>query len=384
MQQNIPDPEIIRTTFRWLAHTNYGVSEVRIIRPGRGGIVGIGFFDDEDFFVKECVRNNPGANVYVGIQPRPKRFLDRAPNVIRPLFFGAGKEDIEVVTATVIDIDPERPKNTASTAAELKAAKQVGDTVAAWCVKQGMLRPQLMMSGNGVQLWFAVPPIKLTAANKETVKANLKAFEAKTRKSAENAEAKIDSIHDLPRIIKVIGTVSYKGENTQERPYRVSRPLGGFDRQDDKALAARLLQPVTVKPRVSSQRQADKSSTTAKTALSPVKARRTADGKYDFAHPVNGMCSPVQRLWKEGFEDRSVGIFLMCRYFMHKKLGIDEITDLVLEYDRRGGRKLERRNNPGEYIHNCCSKIAQSRKDDGSISPPCHKLQGVCFLPRSG
>ena len=100
-----PDESTIRAAWRWLAHRAHGVSEVRVIRPA-GGIIGIGFFDDEDAFVRECVRTNAAGNVYVGIQPRPRRLFDTAPNVVRPLKTGAGRKDIEVITATVIDLDP--------------------------------------------------------------------------------------------------------------------------------------------------------------------------------------------------------------------------------------------------------------------------------------
>ena len=100
-----PDESSIRSTWRWLAHGAHGISEVRVIRPA-GGIVGIGFFDDEDAFVRECVRTNAIGNVYVGIQPRPRRLLELAPNVVRPLKTGAGRKDIEVITATVIALDP--------------------------------------------------------------------------------------------------------------------------------------------------------------------------------------------------------------------------------------------------------------------------------------
>ena len=59
-----PDQSTIRATWRWLAHGAHGVSEVRVIRPA-GGIIGIGFFDDEEAFVRECVRTNAAGNVYV-------------------------------------------------------------------------------------------------------------------------------------------------------------------------------------------------------------------------------------------------------------------------------------------------------------------------------
>mgnify|MGYP001248693828 FL=1 len=155
-----PDPETIRRTYRWLAHAAHGVSEVRVIRPGKG-VAGIGFFDDEEAFVAECVRTNAAGNVYVGIQPRPRRLLTLAPNTIRPLRSGAGRKDIEVVTSTVVDLDPVRPKETASTAEELQDAIQAASEAVGWTQGEGLLQPARVMSGNGAQLWFAFPPIVL-------------------------------------------------------------------------------------------------------------------------------------------------------------------------------------------------------------------------------
>jgi hypothetical protein len=227
-----PDESTIRATWRWLAHGAHGVSEVRVIRPA-GGIIGIGFFDDEEAFVRECVRTNAAGNVYVGIQPRPRRLFDAAPNVVRPLKTGAGRKDIEVITATVIDLDPVRPKDTASTDAELALAMAAANEAIAWCESEGLVRPRLMMSGNGAQLWFALPPTALEGERRERLQAGLKAFETKVRERAQTDAVHVDSIHDVARIIKVIGTVSHKGDGQGDRPHRVSAALSGFDRVED-------------------------------------------------------------------------------------------------------------------------------------------------------
>ncbi|RMG45658.1 MAG: hypothetical protein D6718_06895, partial [Acidobacteria bacterium] len=374
-----PDPDAIRATFRWLAHAPHGVSEVRVIRPGRG-IVGIGFFDDEDAFVRECVRSNAAGNVYVGIQPRPRRLLERAANVVRPLRSGAARKDIEVVTATVVDLDPVRPKDTASTEEELAAALEAAEAAADWCEERGLVRPLRMMSGNGAQLWFAVPPIELTPDNRDAVQAGLKAFEAELRERIESDRIKVDSIHDLARIIKVVGTVSRKGEPTAERPHRVSVALDGAERREDPALRERLLSPPP--PPAPAAARGLPASATGLAPRATAKARRTGDGSYDWQSPVE-MCGPVQRLWNEGAEDRSLAIFNMVRFFVHKGLGLDEITDLILEYDRRGLGKLRGRDGRA-YVKSCYDKIAASVRDDGTVAPPCHSLQklGYCRVNR--
>jgi len=371
-----PNPEVIRATYRWLAHQGHGVSEVRAIQPGKG-ILGIGFFDDEDAFVRECIRTNAIANVYVGIQPRPRRLLDKATNAIRPLKRGAGIKDIEVVTATVIDLDPERPKDTASTQTELDAALGAAGKAAEWCAEQGFTPPEIMMSGNGAQLWCALPPTPLTDNNREAVQRGLKAYEAEVRGEAETQGVKVDSIHDLSRIIKVIGTVSRKGEHTDERPHRVSAPLNGQVRNEDAALLQRLLStPPEPEPKPSSLPLG--TGTAAPTSGCNGCARRTEDGCLDFREPVE-MCGPIRELWHEGAEDRSLAIFNMVLYFAHKGLPLEEITELVIEYDRRGLGKLRGRNAEA-YIKNCYDKAVAGVREDGTIAPPCHSLQrlGLC------
>jgi len=381
MKELRPDPEVIRATYRWLAHGDHGVSEVRVIRSG-SGIVGIGFFDDEDAFVSECVRTNTAGNVYVGIQPRPRRLFDHAPNVVRPLKSGAGRKDIEVVTSTVIDLDPVRPKDMASTEEELAAAMETAAAAATWAEGEGVARPARMMSGNGAQLWFAVPPIVLDDDNRNVVQANLKAFEAELRAKVESDRIKVDSIHDLSRIIKVVGTVSRKGKPNGERPHRVSVALDGLGRTEDPELRARLLRPP---PPGANGQSGPARLPIFDTGIAPAacaKANRTPEGEIEWRSPVE-MCGPVQRLWNEGAEDRSLAIFNMVRFFAHKGLALDELTELVLEYDRRGLGKLRGRDGPA-YIKNCYDKIASSVREDGSVAPPCHSLQrlGYCRVNR--
>ena len=375
-----PNPDDIRATWRWLAHGAHGVAEVRVIRPG-GGILGIGFFDDEEAFVRECVRTNAAGNVYVGIQPRPRRLLETAPNTVRPLKTGAGRKDIDIVTATVIDLDPVRPKDTASTDAELGLAIEAAKSAAAWCEAEGLVRPRLMMSGNGAQLWFALPPTVLEGDRRERVQAGLKSFEAEVRARVQSDAVHVDSIHDVARIIKVIGTVSHKGDGHGERPHRVSSALSGFERVEDARLLVRIdAAPMPSQPEVRPRTWLPVVGDTP--APGSTKAARTREGEFDWESPVE-MCGPVRRLWEQGAEDRSLAIFNMVRFFAHKGLGLDEITDLVLEYDRRGLGKLKGRDGPA-YVRKAYEKVLATAREDGSIAPPCHSLQklGYCRVNR--
>ncbi len=360
MSAQSPNPEAIRATWRWLAHAPRGVSEVRVIRPAGGGVAGIGFFDDEDAFVRECVRGNATGNVYVGIQPRPRRLLESARNTLRPLKSGATKKDIEHLTATVIDLDPLRPKDLASTDEELALALDAATRAADWCIGEGLAPPRLMMSGNGAQLWFALPPTPVD----EGLLAGLKDFEAELRVRFQDARVHVDSIHDAARIIKVIGTVSRKGDGRPERPQRLSAWRSPFERIEDARLLERLKR---------------RSAPLLPVAPSTVtKARRRPDGQYDWANPVD-MCAAVRRLWQEGAEDRSLAIFNMVRFFAHKGLGLDEVTELILEYDRRGLGKLVGRDGPA-YVRKAWEKVQATADKGGAVAPPCQAVRklGLC------
>lgn len=233
----------VRATYRFLAHPGRGVSELRIIAPRRG-ILGIGYFDNEDAFVQACDKANGTGNVYVGIQPRPARFMEQASNRVARLRHGAKDDDVPCVVAIVIDIDPERPKHTPATDAELAKAIKRGKQISTWAVEQGYVEPRLNMSGNGCQLWLAVPAYEVTDLNRRTITAQLKAFEAQIRNAFNGDGVAIDSIYNLSRIIKVIGTRSIKGKNTKQRPHRLSASLSTFERVED----AKLLDAIRVLP----------------------------------------------------------------------------------------------------------------------------------------
>ncbi|WP_394845150.1 hypothetical protein LZC95_50010 [Pendulispora brunnea] len=374
------NPVDIRATWDWLAHAEHGVSEVRAIRP-EGGVAGIGFFDDADAFVAHCTEINATANVYVGIQPRPRRLLARAPNEIRPLRTGANARDIEIVTGAVIDLDPVRPKHTASTDEELGLAVEAAERAALWCESEGLVRPRFMRSGNGAQLWFALPPLDVRdEPRREQIQAGLKAFEAELRRRFQTTRVTVDSIHDLPRIIKVIGTAARKGDGAGDRPHRTSSARGSFERIVDPKLAERVTQhaparadPPVARPRVSLPVVGTEPSTPA----SSLRVKRTADGTIDWPHPVE-MCSPVQRLWDRGLQDRSAAIWNMVMFFAHRGLPLEDITELVLEYDRRGLGKLDGRDG-AKYVRHAYEKIVAGARADGSIAPPCHALQRVGY-----
>jgi hypothetical protein len=259
----------VRACYEFLAHGARGVSEIRVIAPGHG-IVGIGYFDNADAFVRACAEATGKGNVYVGIQPRPREFFTQAPNRLERLKCGARDEDIEWLSSIVIDIDPVRPKDTASTNEELARAIACGDRISDWLASKGFQRPVRNMSGNGCQLWFAVPPTMITDEQRAGLRDRLKHFETRIRDKFAGDGVAVDSIYNFSRIIKVIGTLSVKGEDTAERPHRVSYSLDAFERREDSGLLDALFRiPL---PARSPSRSAEGSEVTVRAAdqLSPM------------------------------------------------------------------------------------------------------------------
>jgi hypothetical protein len=234
----------VRATYRYLARTDLGVLELRVIIPGSRDVLGIGFFDNEDAFVRACREMNGQANIYAGIQPRPHRFLDLARNRLLPLGATVKDCDIEYVTAVVIDLDAVRPdglKKEAATDAELDVVHVRAEEVADWFVEHGFVRPVRNMSGNGDQIWAAVPPLRFLPDQREQVTEGLREFERQIRERFGGRGVKIDSIYNFSRVIKVIGTRSVKGTNTPERPHRTSLPFDPFVRNEDPKLLQHIL-----------------------------------------------------------------------------------------------------------------------------------------------
>ena len=230
----------IRASYRFLHHFRFGCTELRAIRPGRG-IYGIGYFDHEEAFVATCRSVNGRANLYVGIQPRPRAFLDRARNKLCKGVKGAMDTDIPWITALAMDVDPVRPGDTPSTEAELQQAIDRGAEIAEWLTKRRYQTPILHMSGNGCQLWCAIPPYPVLKVAQTAITERLRAFEGRIRDKFSDKTVRIDSIYNLSRIIKVIGTKSIKGTPSEDRPHRISCHLSGWKRVEDPQLLRSIL-----------------------------------------------------------------------------------------------------------------------------------------------
>jgi hypothetical protein len=134
---------------------------------------------------------------------------------------GARTGDIRSRRHILIDYDPVRAADTSATEAEKRLAADVRGNVWKYLSDRQWPNPLFADTGNG---YHDVYPTDLPAdvATTALIKDLLKVLDAQFSTPG----CKIDtSVFDLPRLVKVYGTLAAKGENTEERPHRYSRVL---------------------------------------------------------------------------------------------------------------------------------------------------------------
>lgn len=195
--------------YRLLGHSRIEMRAIRYNGDGTLKIAETKEVNDESEFVAYCEKWNGQANVYAGINER------------RP--GGTTAKDVIAVNLFGIDCDAIHPKDQAATNEELDRCKtavmMLADSLA---TSHGWGFPSIVMTGNGYQLLYCIEPIPLDDQNRNQISRKIQELMKKVIKEHPSPDYKLDNIHDLPRILKVAGTMSVKGSNTPERPHRLS------------------------------------------------------------------------------------------------------------------------------------------------------------------
>lgn len=125
----------------------------------------------------------------------------------------------------LVDFDPVRPAKTSSSESELKAAKACAIKVKKYLTSQGFPEPVFALSGNGYHLLYSCD-----LDNGEQERKTIKKFLEVLDKKFSDNKVKVDcSNYNAARICKLYGTVSCKGDDTEERPHRRSRIIKAPD-----------------------------------------------------------------------------------------------------------------------------------------------------------
>jgi len=213
--------------YELLGHELCGITELRAL--GNSG-PWVAYADNVTSFVDLAMeRNRHGDHVYVGLQPRPAAVARGASHAWRPARGGskgnvAKADDIAFVTNVAFDIDvatPTRRDDHPASNEELQACVEVSRRFSRTEGFAGTAA--VALSGNGTYVINPIAPVEVDSGTASAVKAMERRWIAEAAPLPPGV--RIDPIMDLPRIIRVIGTVNFKGTPARGRPHRRSRFL---------------------------------------------------------------------------------------------------------------------------------------------------------------
>jgi len=204
-------------------HANDPVVEIRTIKKvkGRKEILSAYFNDCEHALATLQPISGEGVNIFSPIN----RILESCGNRNQwGQFIVAAEEstsdkDIEQRQWILIDFDPTRPTGTNSSDAEQEHAWQLVMKVGVYLRDQGFRQPVVVMSGNGYHLYYRVD-----APNTEETRQTCTDFLSVLDMMFSTDRCEIDTTtFNAGRISKVVGSIAYKGRNTEDRPCRMAK-----------------------------------------------------------------------------------------------------------------------------------------------------------------
>jgi hypothetical protein len=220
-------PSVYEKTFRVLVAPG-DVHELRAVdvlsRDGRIYDAVSGYYDDAGAFARDVRRIDGRAfGIYMTMNPLRRELLARSPNKITLGCASANGGDVLRRRWLMLDLDPKRPPGVSATDAELAAAIARADAVWSYLRGEGWPEPVAALSGNGAHLLFR---IEQPANDGGFVGRVLRGLAKRFSDDIVDLDTKVS---DAPRITKVYGTLTRKGEPTEERPHRRSMLLGGIE-----------------------------------------------------------------------------------------------------------------------------------------------------------
>jgi hypothetical protein len=226
VQKKPPEPaaEVLATLLTFIRPGQ--ITELRALEVD-GRATYFGYFDHEhlpDMARAAIDLEGRAKGVYFIPNPIKPELLARCPNRVRKAHSGELTKDEDILAREwmLVDVDPERPANTSSTAAEKAAGHEVIEPARFYLLEEMEADADALVlcdSGNGYHLPVR---IQMDAADHGAVRAALHNLAAKFDTPA----AKIDlSVFNPARITKLYGTLVRKGPATAERPHRRSRIL---------------------------------------------------------------------------------------------------------------------------------------------------------------
>ena len=145
-------------------------------------------------------------------------------NDIEEKFIGTSVSDADINARShiLIDIDRSEKADCPASDEEVQHAIELSDVIRNFMSKHGWLEPLVVMSGNGIHLYYYVSYMPNTPELTGKIRALLQLLGDKF----DNKHVKVDrGVYNASRITKIIGTTAKKGIESPGRPYRKVRIL---------------------------------------------------------------------------------------------------------------------------------------------------------------
>lgn len=183
--QTVDKQALLRQQYRVLG-SGLGVTELRTFQPHAKTY----FSTSEDEFVEQALPLLE-KDLFIGINPRK----DTKPGTY---------ESVSHLTCLVLDLDPIRTTD-ASTEEQHKSAIDLGDRIL-----RDIPGGFKISSGSGCHVYYPIEPIKVE--NWQELANSVKEWGEGFQRKYDTQEIKIDSIFDLPRVIRVWGSFNSKSK----------------------------------------------------------------------------------------------------------------------------------------------------------------------------
>ncbi len=226
MNQNNPinEPEVLKTLN--LFFQDRKVIELRILKTGfKGKQTHAGYFDSAASLLSSLKKGKYESyyGIYITLNPISESLLSRYNNRIESnIVSTTANADIIKRTWLYIDIDPVRPSNIASSDHEHQEALDIAELISTELnMDYSFPVPIVADSGNGASLLYRIE----LNNNDESKQLIIDVLQAIADKYNSGTICIDQTVFNAGRIIKLFGTLSKKGDDTKERPYRYSKIL---------------------------------------------------------------------------------------------------------------------------------------------------------------
>ena len=223
MKALFDEAEVRKTLARIIKHG--AVFEVRpldakLSTHHRAGTVS-GYFNNPDSCISELGKLTNAKGIYVTLNPVNPALLAGRANRLDYVERNATTNDQHILQrrGLLLDVDFDRPSGISASDSEKEAAHKKAIEISGYLKAGGWPFPIVADSGNGYHLVYHV---NLPSDDEKLLEQVLAALADRF----DDDGVKIDkSVFNPARIVRLYGTLAAKGDNTEERPHRLSKIL---------------------------------------------------------------------------------------------------------------------------------------------------------------